>query len=122
VLKKLRQDKVQKLILIAPAWQSQSWYPELLRLSIENPILITPQLNLLKNPAGETHPLVKNKTLRLVVWVVSGVDWRRREYQKGLPVLSQQADENQLFQLTHRPGVSRLAGVVNKRLIRFAVV
>jgi len=54
--------------------------------------------------------------------VISGQDWKRREYQKGVPVLSQQADENHLFQFTRRPGISGLAGVVNNKLIHFVVV
>jgi len=75
-----RRNKVQRLILIAPAWQSQ----------------INSKQNLKISGLG---------------------DFRTR-----LPVLSQQADENHLFQFTRRPGISGLAGVVNNKLIHFVVV
>ena len=29
-----------KLILITPAWQTQFWYPQLLKLSIRNPLVL----------------------------------------------------------------------------------
>ena len=34
------------------------------------------------------HPLVQNRTLRLVAWMVSGLDCGRREFQRQLPTLS----------------------------------
>ena len=42
-----------------------------------------------KNPQGEVHPLIANRTLRLAVWTISGKDYLRREFQKQLPNLLQ---------------------------------
>ena len=50
VLRKVELEKVPSLILIAPTWQSQTWYPELFRLSMKNPLLLPQHPNLLRNP------------------------------------------------------------------------
>ena len=64
-----------------------SWYPVLLRLSVRKPFLIRSQEDLLLNRQGNPYSLVKNKKLDLAAWLVSGLDWRRKEFQKGLHVL-----------------------------------
>ena len=58
------------LILITPAWQTQSWYPQLLRLSILLILLKVPDL--LKGPNKELHPLITKGNLQLLAWIVSG--------------------------------------------------
>ena len=40
VLKKVEEEKVPSLIIVTPTWQPQSWYPELIRLSVRNPIIL----------------------------------------------------------------------------------
>lgn len=55
VLQKVEREHVPLLILITPTWQSQTWYPELLRLSVGNPFLLPLCQDLLKNPKGENH-------------------------------------------------------------------
>ena len=87
VLSKVLKDKVPMITLIAPAWPSQLWYPEAVRMSIKQPILLTWRRDLLKNPKGKIHPLVQNKTLKLVAWTVSGLDYKRKEFQRKLPTL-----------------------------------
>ena len=122
VLNKVLRDKVQKMILITPAWPSQPWYPEALRLSIEKPVLITYQKDLLMGPTGLIHPLVLNHSLTLVAWVVTGNACQSREFQKEQPNLSQWQGERVLYQITNRPGKSGLAGVVKEKLIHFEVM
>ena len=58
------KEKVSMMILVTPAWPSQLWYPEAMRMSIQKPILLTWRRDVLKNPKGEIHPLVQNKTLK----------------------------------------------------------
>ena len=77
------------MILVTPTWHTQPWYPELLRMSMGNPILLPKTPLLLKNPVGETHPLVKNDTLQLAAWIISGKNCVTQAYQKQLPNLSQ---------------------------------
>ena len=75
-----------------------------------------------KNPQGEVHPLIANRTLRLAVWTISGKDYLRTEFQKQLPNLLQVQDEKVHRQITIRPGECGLAGVINNRLIHFDVM
>ena len=119
VLRKIRQERLPGLILITPLWQGQSWCPELLGMSVFNPVLLPQQNHLLLNPKGKTHPLILNKSLRLAAWMVSGLGWRRKAYLQELPILSLPVDENLLIQLTHQPGISGLAGMTSTRLISF---
>jgi hypothetical protein len=51
---------------------NSTYYPMLLALSIDNPILLPPTQDLLLSPQGQIHPLMKTCTLKLVAWKVSG--------------------------------------------------
>ena len=101
VLKKVEEEKVSPLIIVTPTWRTQSWYPELLRLSIGNPIILPLKEDLLKGPQNQQPPLIQNQTMQLAVWVVSGNVWQRKEYQKGLQTLFFHQEEKVLSQLTH---------------------
>ena len=61
-----------EIVIVTPAWQTQPYYPMLLNMSVSSPILLPPMPNLLLCPEGNTHPLMKTQTLKLVVWKVSG--------------------------------------------------
>ena len=121
VLKKVLVDQAEMIVII-PAWQTQAWYPRMLELSVQNPILIPQQMDLLTDPAGNRHPLVLNKSLRLVAWTVSGKAWRQREYKKKLPPLLSVPGDQDRFQITNRPGESGLAGVVRNKWIPLDVM
>ena len=58
VLRKVDLEKVHSVILITPIWQSQTWYPEVIRLSMKNRLLLPQHPNFLRNPQGETHSLL----------------------------------------------------------------
>ena len=59
------------LIIVTPTWQAQSWYPELLRLSVRNQFILPLKEDLLKRPQNQHHPLIHNRTVQLAVSVVS---------------------------------------------------
>ena len=63
VLKKVKEEKVPSLIIVTPTWQTQSWYPELLRLSVRNPIILPLKEDLLKGHENQQHPLIQNQTM-----------------------------------------------------------
>ena len=71
VLRKVQKDQTN-MIIVTPAWQSQSWYPILLKMTIKNPILIPNHPKVLLSPEGKTHSLIQNLSLRLVALLVSG--------------------------------------------------
>ena len=118
VLKKTQEDQCQLLIII-PIWVTQPWYPLLLQMSIEHPVLIPNKRGLLKNPQGEHHPLILNASLTLGAWLVSGRDWYQKEYQKGLLNSSQMPDQRGQNPVTSWPGRNLIAGVVRGKLIPF---
>lgn len=69
MLAQVLNDKALAL-LIAPVWPTQSWYPLLLQLLIDQPIRLPRQDNLLFLPHSlEQHPL-RNK-LDLAAWTLS---------------------------------------------------
>ena len=45
----------------------------LLRMSIQRPLLLPALTNLLLNPLGEEHPLLKSRSLRLEAWKIEGI-------------------------------------------------
>ena len=71
-LSKIRREKAT-IVLIAPFWPSQYWFPSLLELATDFPLLLPPSRSLLTSPLGEGHPLIVNGSLRLIAWRLSGV-------------------------------------------------
>jgi len=101
VLAKVQRDRAD-MIIITPAWQTQAWFPKLLEMSIKHPLILPDIPNLLTNPLGEIHPLVKNKTLKLVAWTVSGKSYLQREFQEGLQISSQKQGTNANYESAWR--------------------
>ena len=121
-IEKVEEEKKPFLIIVTTTWQTQSWYPDLLHLSVRNRIILPLKDYLIKGPQNQHHPLVQNQAMQLAVRFVSGRVWQRKEYQKGLQTLLSHQEVKVLSQLTHRPGISGLAGVLNKTLIQFNVM
>ena len=61
VLRKVELEKVPSLILIALTWQSETWYPELIHLSMKNPPTLTSTSKSLKEPSKGNTPFFKIK-------------------------------------------------------------
>ena len=91
-------------------------------MSIKSPILLPWRKDLLINPKGEIHLLGQKRTLQLVDWMVSRLDCRRRESQWQLPTSSPGEEDQILLNIMSQPGESRLAGVLEGKLIDFAVI
>ena len=66
-LRQLLDQNVSHLVLVAPVWQSQPWYPLLLELCVAPPILF-PHYQGLLTRQGEVHPL---SNLQLAGWLLS---------------------------------------------------
>ena len=67
VLNKVSQEKVTEMLVVTPTWKTQPWYPRLLEMYIQHPLLLPTKKNLLKISQGENHPLIKNRSLKLTV-------------------------------------------------------
>ena len=83
VLEKCVNDAVPYLILVAPLWPSQVWFPQLLGLLTDVPRVLPVRADLLRMPlSGKLHPGVDN--LRLTVWPLSANPCARRVFRKRL--------------------------------------
>ncbi len=79
-----------KIVLIAPTWDTQPWYPTLLDLLVYFPILLPGHSHLLTDLFGRVHPLVINKRLQLAAWRVSGSRTLQEGFWSRLQTLSWQ--------------------------------
>ena len=68
---KVVQDKCS-LIIITPLWQTAAWWPLHLHHTIEDPVLLPQNKDLLQGPTGMLHPLMESGNLILTAWKVSG--------------------------------------------------
>jgi len=121
VLTKVRNEKCT-LMLVAPVWQTQHWYPLLLEMSIRNPVLLPQHRDLLKDPSGKNHPLTQKRSIHLAVWLVSGHTYLQRAYHRKLQNLSLNLEGLEHYHIMTRPGKSGFAGVMNGSLIPFDVL
>ena len=90
----------------------QVWYPNILSMSIKSPILLSLRKDPLKYPKEKIHPLVQNKTLQLVAWTVSGLNYKRREFLRQFLTLSLCQEDQVLIQIMNQLGESGLLGVL----------
>jgi hypothetical protein len=110
VLKRLEQFPI-KMILITPVWPSQPWYPSLLHMSIQRPLLLPVRHNLLLNPKGDSHPMLSPRlNLQLAAWQVSGEHCSQREFLEELLSSFAGSGEPAPRQTTTVLGGSSLAG------------
>ena len=65
-LTKIRQEQAE-IVLVAPYWPSQFWFPSLMELATDIPVLLFPSKSLLTSPLGECHPLTVSEVIRLIL-------------------------------------------------------
>lgn len=68
-LNKIMREK-SEIVLVAPVWPGQPWYPLLLELTFDVPRILPSSHQLLTSPLGAPHPL--SDQLTLAVWRLSG--------------------------------------------------
>lgn len=83
-LQKIRSDNA-KGILVAPFWPTQPWFPQLLQMLWDHPVVLPSQKDLLTHPSypHKLHPL--REKLKLIVCPLSGRQSESLEFQKTLP-------------------------------------
>ena len=108
-----------KILLIAPIWKSQFWYPLLLYSLFSLPVLLPSVQDLLSNPEGQNHPLCVQQLLVLVAWPISGNEKETQEFQKKQSMLWDMQSDPERSQYTSLHGQPTYAGVVNEVLIPF---
>ena len=117
-LRKLLDENMPHLVLVAPVWQSQPWYPLLLELCVAPPILF-PRYQGLLTRQEEAHPLVK---LPLAGWLLSASPTQKQAFHNQLsPCLSQPGGMVRPSPMSLL-GENGIAGVENGSLIRFRLL
>ncbi len=85
-LRKIEQEHATG-IMIVPKWPTQPWFPKMLHLLIDDPVLLPPVHDLLTQPvSGIIHPL--SKKLYLMACRLSGDHLKIWDYQTGLSTFS----------------------------------
>lgn len=114
-LRQIQQQSVPQITMVTPVWETQSWYPLLLGMIIEAPVLLPSFPGLLRQE-DKLHPLAH---LQLAAWRVSGEISTVRQFHRQLKDFSWLHGEPEQRRLTLLPGGSGLAGVVNNKSIHF---
>ena len=84
ILSRVQQQKAT-MTIIAPQWPQQVWYPTLLGMLIDSPVILPKIKDIVSDPA--TGKIMSNAKLRLVAYKVSGDCSRVRTFQKKLGTL-----------------------------------
>ena len=117
-LLKVMQDEAT-IVLVAPVWQGQTWWPLLLQLAISRPVRLPSVPETLRNPVDPTmnHPMFPR--LHLAVWLVSSDHARQSAFRNTLPVFSRPPFASPLTKPMIPRGVDGIAGVIDGKLIQF---
>ena len=102
------------MMIIVPMWKQRPWYPQLIDLLVDFPIIL-PKTNIILDPAGKA--VMTGVNWNLIACSISGKDSKRKAFQERLERLSSQAGEspltrhidislgNTLFSATNRDGM-----------------
>jgi hypothetical protein len=118
VLNKILEDQTE-ILLVAPIWQAQPWWPLLLQLLTQQPVLLPVSPHLLIDPSDPEaiHPMYPR--LHLGVFPISYNVTKQKAFQQTLPnYLSQPLDPPHIRR-TNQAGSAGAAGVVHGKLILF---
>jgi len=85
VLQKLTRD-VCSMVLIAPCWTRQPWFPTLLSLIVDVPLVLPASPDLLRVPGSQVR-FHEVERLHLTAWPLSADVTRRRDFLERLPRL-----------------------------------
>ena len=116
------QEKKSTILLIAPVWESQPWYPVPLALLVNFPTLLPMQQYLLTDPFGQPHPLTTSGQLHLTAWTLSRENIPQQEFQQKLHNCCSLDVVEAPIQPSSLPGRSGLAGASQGKLIPFCAL
>ena len=108
VLSKVQRDQT-RIVLVAPVWKTQPWYPLLLQMLIAIPCLITHVQAMLYRDPEDLAP-------QLAVWHISGRDTETKSFRRKLPRSCSSHGE---LRLTTHSLANGIAGVVQGTEIPF---
>ena len=118
VLHKIHRENLM-IMLIAPLWRGQVWYPRMIEMLIDHPIMLPLDEDLLLSPLELRHPLIQDRSLTLGAFRLSGDSALQRAFQSKLPPSLSTQHRTQQRELITQDGINSLAGVRDNKLILF---
>ena len=112
-LHQIQSQRVSHMVFVAPVWPAQPWYPLLLDLCIDFPLLLPVQEDLLTQ-GSRTHPL---KHLQLAGWLLSAEVTKRQTFLRRVEKSSWQPGGKIQLVPIPLPGQNGVAGVVNRSML-----
>lgn len=109
-LEKIRKEAAN-IIMVCPVWPAQPWFPVLLELACDVPLLLRSSPKLLMSAKGEPHPLLETGALQLAVWKLSGKSSAGRGFRSHWSTYSWPVTELQPIRHTSRHGGVGMIGV-----------
>lgn len=114
---KMREDRARGLI-IAPLWTTQTWFPRLMELLVDTPIILPNNIDLLRLPHCQSvHPL--HRTLLLIACRVSGHRSENEDFLHKLPLFSCRRGDQVRGGSTKFILKNGISIVVKNKLVRF---
>ncbi|XP_028412214.1 uncharacterized protein LOC114535038 [Dendronephthya gigantea] len=114
-LSQVNSQKVHRLCLVTPVWETQPWYPVLLEMSVDFPCLF-PKGAWVLNKGEMPHPIAH---LQLAGWLISANSTCQWEFQNKLKTCLSPLGATRPLSHTSQPGTCGVAGVINKKLMPF---
>ena len=83
VLRKISREKTTG-VLVVPYWPSQPWFPRIIGMLVEKPIVLSARNNLLRMPGQPEEKHRLHRTLKIVICLVSGKNSEIVDFQGKL--------------------------------------
>ena len=116
VLLKIRASRT-RVLLVAPLWPRQPWFPLLLHLLVDHPVALPAHPDLVSQDGGRVlHPRVQD--LHLAAWRLSGIPSEHREFLLTLPPWRPRRGDPPPSVLTILDCPSTESGVQSMRLLQ----
>ena len=116
-LTELHKERISAVIIV-PVWPNRIWFPQLLNILVDTPILLPPIPDIVTSHMGQNHPLATQDHLPLAAWPVSGDPFMQEDYQNELWTSSGNHGDTRQNQLTPVLGDSGIVGALGNRLIQ----
>ena len=117
VLLKVQSDRAT-IVLITPLWHTQAWFPALLELIVDYPILL-PQEQQIIAPSPNCVGPVQETVPQLVAWKVSGKDSELEKFQTELLTSSSVHGERKPTRIIIQHGDHGKVGVPHEVFVPF---
>ena len=111
VLRKVEESDCL-ILLIAPNWPNQAWFPVLLNLLVEFPLVLPTHRRLLRQPQSNVYH-TKPDALKLHAWLLSRNDYLRRDFLLRLRRWPPSLSENHPFPCTNHISIHSWIGAIN---------